>query len=740
MRRASNTKYHNLPRLAVASIILFVAISIWYFAYRIPLINPDAFVMSYLLLGAELFGMLSLILHMLGTWRLVERKAPAPKKGANADILITTWNEPVELLRNTLLAAKQVRLAGEIWLLDDGDRREMRLLAEELGVRYLTRKDRSDAKAGNLNNALKHTNADFVGIFDCDHAPTPEFFERTLGYFNDPGVAFVQTPQDFFNIDSFQHRVDKKHNEYWHEQTLFYRVIQAGKDYWNAAFFCGSCAVARTDALHEIGGIATGTITEDIHTSIRLHKNGWRSVYHSEALAYGLSPASHDQYDTQRLRWGRGAMQVWRKEGILFRGKLTLAQRLCYLASTVTYFEGWQKAIVYFMPMVVLLTGALPILWTGTSFILLFLAWLLSGMLVNETVGRGYTKTFWMEEYNFLRFYTFMNATLALIIPKEWRFRVTPKEKVENLKIPTRLAPQAFVIIGAACAIAVGSYFYFTRAHLPFDAYVANVIWLSINAMIAFLALRFAGKRLRQRRASHRFPIPVPVSLKAENVVKPRLKTFLANDVSSHGMRIYTASETNLADEITGVLHLPGSFLPFRASVVRRKNDAGGRHVHVKFNWKNLKDADALNACLYGNSLQWDVNNWIEADTRDFNPLRYAPFKRRRPQANKELMTWRFATLNPKSETPVRCLLRSLGDGLGNYMAISYQQPPSMDCIDISIDGLNQRETGLCVTGGQFYTVGKGVVYVTSLGRQASPQSLTLHRNPTWMHSVGDAA
>jgi cellulose synthase/poly-beta-1,6-N-acetylglucosamine synthase-like glycosyltransferase len=122
---------------------------------------------------------------------------------------------------------------------------------------------------------LTQSRAQFIAIFDADHAPKTSFLTQTLGFFSDPQVAFVQTPQDFYNLDSFQHRWSRRKGQVWTEQSLFFRVIQRGKDYWNAAFFCGSCAVIRRSSLDAIGGFATGTVTEDLHTSIRLHKQGF---------------------------------------------------------------------------------------------------------------------------------------------------------------------------------------------------------------------------------------------------------------------------------------------------------------------------------------------------------------------------------------------------------------------------------------------------------------------------------
>ena len=227
--------------------------------------------------------------------------SPAPE-GYKVDVFVTTYNESPSLLGHTLRAAVQMDYPHQTWLLDDGDNSEMEALAKELGCRYLARKTKKDAKAGNLNNALGHSSADFIAVFDADHVPNKDFLNRTLGFFRDENVAFVQTPQDFYNLDSYQHRRHKRLSYIWTEQSLFFRIIQRGKDRWNAAFFCGSCAVLRVSVLKRIGGFAVETVTEDLHTSIRIHKLGYKSVYISESLAYGLAPDSIDTFLSQQ-RW-----------------------------------------------------------------------------------------------------------------------------------------------------------------------------------------------------------------------------------------------------------------------------------------------------------------------------------------------------------------------------------------------------------------------------------------------------
>jgi cellulose synthase/poly-beta-1,6-N-acetylglucosamine synthase-like glycosyltransferase len=124
-----------------------------------------------------------------------------------------------------------------------------------LGIGYIRREGNEQAKAGNLNHALEVTEGEFILQLDADHVPMADILHRLLGFFEDPKVAFVQSPQDFYNDDSFTHDVDEQGRRIWEEQRIFFTIIQPGKDRWNAAFFCGSCGIIRRSAFEEIGGI-----------------------------------------------------------------------------------------------------------------------------------------------------------------------------------------------------------------------------------------------------------------------------------------------------------------------------------------------------------------------------------------------------------------------------------------------------------------------------------------------------
>ncbi|MCU1693881.1 MAG: cellulose synthase [Frankiales bacterium] len=241
-------------RLGVVRVLVAVSglLGLYYAGWRwTAAINWSAWWIALPLVLAETYSLLDSLLFGITMWRLKERgAAPPPPEGATVDVFITTYNEDVELVRATAAAARDISWPHSTWILDDGARPEMRAEAERLGVGYLTRSaDWADrprhAKAGNLNNALFATSGEFLLILDADQVPVPEVLERTLGWFTDERVALVQTPQYFVNVTEA--------DPLGSQAPLFYGPIQQGKDGWNAAFFCGSNAVLRRDALMQLG-------------------------------------------------------------------------------------------------------------------------------------------------------------------------------------------------------------------------------------------------------------------------------------------------------------------------------------------------------------------------------------------------------------------------------------------------------------------------------------------------------
>ncbi|MGA8048201.1 MAG: glycosyltransferase family 2 protein [Dermatophilaceae bacterium] len=273
----------------------------------------------------------------------------------SVDVFITTYGEPVETIRRTVRAAAEIRGQHEVWVLDDGRSAEVERLAAEEGVHYLTRPGNKGAKAGNINHALRHTSGEFFVILDADFVPSPDFLVETLPFFAKDSVAFVQTPQVYGNVDNFISRGAG------FMQTVFYSLIQPGKNRFNSAFCVGTNVAFRRSAVEEIGGIYDKSKSEDIWTSIRLHQEGWQSVYIPTILAIGDTPETIEAYTKQQVRWATGAFEVFFRNNPLRDRKLSVDQRLQYFATSVFYTGGLVTFLLLTLPALQIYLGLTPI-------------------------------------------------------------------------------------------------------------------------------------------------------------------------------------------------------------------------------------------------------------------------------------------------------------------------------------------------------------------------------------------
>ncbi len=406
--------------VALAAMAIGAAYLVWRAGFTVAW---DAWWVSVPLLLLEVHAYISLLLFVPVTWDLDAippcRRVTTPE--LRVAILIPTYNESADILLPTIAAALVVRLPHETWVLDDGDRPEIWDLAQRLGANYLSRKEHTHAKAGNINHALPLLDVDFLVILDADHVAEPGLLEKTLGYFDDPEVALVQTPQDFYNLGSFEYFGE--HNE----QNVFYRVLQPARNRWNAAFWCGTGGIVRLSALRQVGGLATELITEDIHTTIRLHRAGWKTVYHNEPLARGLAASSADQYLSQRYRWGTGAMQVLQVDDPFFGPGLTLMQRICYAGTLFGWFISWRTVGYILLPLAVIATGSNPLSAPLLVLLPAFLVQMAVQQYALHRLSRGMSTPFWSIIFDFSRLPATFAATFQRFFKKRRHSRLPRK-------------------------------------------------------------------------------------------------------------------------------------------------------------------------------------------------------------------------------------------------------------------------------------------------------------------------
>ena len=397
--------------LAVVALAIYLAYLIYRALYTL---NPEAPVFATVVYLAEVHGFFSLFFYFFQIWAPCRRECPAPSGQFTVDVYITTYNEDEALLRQTVRAALAMRYPHQTYLCDDGRRPPVEALARELGCGYITRNDNRHAKAGNWNNAYAQTSGDLILTLDADHVPQPALLERTIGYFDDPKVALVQVPQQYHNLDSVQHQVNWDERRMYGEQDVFFDLVMPGKDYWNAAFFCGTGAVLRRTALEPHGGIITGSITEDMHTAIVLHSEGWKSVYVNEILVTGLAPTDVASFLKQRLRWAEGNLKIIFDINPLTCRGLTIPQRIAYFASMFHWTVGVPKLVYYAAPPWMLVSGTFPIAPFDSQLLAIYLANLAAMTLAYKLTSRGRGRLLMDEFFNMLNTFTLLQAT--------WRF------------------------------------------------------------------------------------------------------------------------------------------------------------------------------------------------------------------------------------------------------------------------------------------------------------------------------
>jgi cellulose synthase (UDP-forming) len=623
--------------LTTLTILLGVNYIIWRWLFSI---NWAAAWISLPLVMVETYSLIDAFLFGVTMWRLRERgEPPIPPAGLSVDVFLTTYNEPVALVMTTALAALHIRYPHRTWILDDGARPAMKQAAKDAGIGYITRSPDWEnlprhAKAGNLNNALAATQGEFLLILDADQIPEPEILDRMLGHFNNEKVALVQTPQWFSNVTD--------DDLLGSQAPLFYGPIQQGKDGWNAAFFCGSNAVIRRDALMQIGitgyvkgvrttvqqalkaadkvitqartehrnagqhvdraledvgsavrsarrqlaenqpvatvtydfqrrvdaaarsivsvdvaslqadldeierlpgagpssgfidedaidrlarrdwspigaiasirsivqaldvdrsheampvmPMATISVTEDMATCMRLHTQGWESVYHHEILAKGLAPEDLRTMLTQRLRWAQGTMQVFLRENPLLQRGLTVGQRLMYFATMWSYLSGFAAVVYITAPIIYLCFGVLPVDAFSIDFFARLIPFLIVNQLLFFVAARG-RKTWRGQQYSLALFPVWIKACTTaaanVLYGRDLGFAVTPKTRQDGGPAWSLIRPQLVAIGALVLAATVGLIRMFTGLGAPAGTLV-NIGWVIFDLLILSVIIRAA--------------------------------------------------------------------------------------------------------------------------------------------------------------------------------------------------------------------------------------------------------
>lgn len=493
----------------------------------------------WLCLAIELFALIDAAILLLTFLRRGDRSADADRhekrlralparRLPRVDVLIPTYNEPIEVLEKTIIGALCIDYPdAKVWVCDDGRRRWLREYCKAKGVGYLTRPDNAHGKAGNINHALKLTDGEFIAVFDADFVPQANFLMRTLGFFEDLRVGVVQTPHAFYNYDPMQANLALR-KTLPHDQCFFFESIMPSRDGWDAAFCCGSNSVTRRAAIDAAGGaLPTESITEDILLTMTLLRHGYVTRYLNERLAYGLAPESLEAFFIQRERWARGGIQtMFLAAGPFGRGLRFVHRLMFFPAHWLTQSFALMLALI--APLVFLWLGLLPFVNVTPEaqafYTLPTILAVLGGIWLFAPVHFSPLVAYVLNTFQSFRLLPHVVQTL--LQPFGHIFKVTPKGRDAGSRV---YQSGIFWVAAALMGLTIGGLAINTLPEYQIvksAGVLATVAILGlINVLVLFLVCMLS-LQAPLRRAETRFDLTEPVSLTAAagKVIEARFK------------------------------------------------------------------------------------------------------------------------------------------------------------------------------------------------------------------------
>ena len=411
------------------------------------------------------------------------------------DVFIATINEDTDLVEGTIKACKEMKYPAKnkihIYLCDDGRRKEMKSLCKKMNIHYIDRKDNKNAKAGNYNHALKKTKSPYIVVFDADMRPTADFLMKTVPYlFLEDKIGFIQLPQNFSNPDIFQ-RNFKLINYIPLEQNYFYHRIQISRNSNNSAIFCGTNAIISREALEDIGGFATETITEDFATGLLIESHGFKGIALPYDEVYGKNVENISSLLKQKSRWCRGCIQTYNNYKIVTNKGLNIKQKVDYLSGIYYWFFGVRNIIYLLVPLLFIFFNIKIIQGNLLLFIILFLIqYILKRFIIDKLEDRKVSST-WNRLYEvILTPVIFIESLLEIIGIRKKKFEVTLKNNSNNksIKYYYLVLSHLFLFI----LNITGLYISIEKSQMyNYIEFIIPIFWLSTNCIYLLFALIF---------------------------------------------------------------------------------------------------------------------------------------------------------------------------------------------------------------------------------------------------------
>lgn len=592
LKRSSWANKTSAGRIFLLVVVAFI--SLRYYVWRtfdtLIYTGPLDFIAMWLVYLAEMQVSLIHFLNMFVNLSPLQRPIaplPADPDGLpTVDVLVPTYNEPEELVELTLIGCTQLQYPKDklnIYLLNDGStlerrndpvlgatawqrHRTLRALAESLNVHYVTRENNEDAKAGNLNAALKQSHGELLLVLDCDHVPCSDLLQNTVGWFlRDPKLYLVQTPHFFINQNPIERNLGLR-DEFPGEHEMFYRANQPALDLWNSSMFCGSAGILRRKHLEEIGGVPSRTVTEDAETALTLHARGYNSAFIARPMVCGLSAETFSDFIAQRTRWCQGMLQTAIFDNPLLISGLNIPQRICYVTLVTYWLFGISRFVFFLAPTLFILFGLKVYDASIWQIVAYGLPHLIAALLSSDFLFWRYRWTLFSDLYEGVQSIFLVPAILDVINhPSKPTFKVTPKGRMiaANLRSPLSIPYLVlFMLLVISVPVAIYKWFEYPMYR---DVLTLCGSWLAINILISAASLGAFLER-PQGRHYHRV-LKRRETLTLSDMNRSQRMAAALVDLSVTGMRI-TMSESLK--------------LPIGSAVIAEFGDARGTKLSIE--------------------------------------------------------------------------------------------------------------------------------------------------------------
>ncbi|MEP2775145.1 MAG: cellulose synthase catalytic subunit [Luteolibacter sp.] len=623
--RTINLRLLKREKFRKTAAIFYTLIFGVYLIWRLTVFSEQNFGFSLFFYIAELLVYLLSVVSIFCCWTYRHREPQTPREGQTVDVFLPVYREPLNLIRLTVMAAKRIEYPHRVLLLDDGKREDIRQLAEEQGVIYLRREDSKGAKAGNMNHALRHSEAEFIFVLDADHIAQPEALHATLGFMEEPDVGLVQTPQEYYNTDALQY-IGSSHGRLWHDQSRFFSISEGCKDLSGNASCLGTGVLYRRSALDTIGGFPEQTVTEDMHTSLLMHMAGLKTAYLNEPVAYGVASADLADYYRTRQRWAHGNLHVFHLEKPLRSRKLNLLQKFHYTELAVIYLEGWQQLMMFLIPVLALCFGWQPFEITPLN-VAIILGLPLAMIVLHDEQGCGLNRAWIGQLFSIARMPIQLISWAGFFGKKiAWKPSAKNTEGVFDVKlILPQIALVAASLIGVIIgAVRLGQDFSVGPLTLFFqtllkgreaaerlgaiyndgyslDLFLVSSFWALYNLARAAFWIYDTYRRSGKMTEHFRFKVPLILETKDGDLVKVSWISQSHMGVDPEWLR------ANPEKSHEGTLWLPGG--PLELGFAQTGNEKVPGETQLKL--RSSEDQDTLNMSIY--SVDWHT----EAGERD---------------------------------------------------------------------------------------------------------------------------